>query len=143
MVMSMTVAIIIIAVIFFRFVFFRLAVFYVVQCAKCVYQGLPPVFFKLFLTDSQGVVHCFVQSQLEDENEIFDGLVNICQVFGNILLDGLVAINHILYEHVQIVIFFGKNPGKVDAEHFIRFFRYVAYRSVVSYYFCLVQHGCR
>jgi len=45
---------------------------------------------KLFLTDSQGVVHCFVQSQLEDENEIFDGLVNICQVFGNILLDGLV-----------------------------------------------------
>ena len=74
MVMSMTVAIIIIAVIFFRFVFFRLAVFYVVQCAKCVYKGLPPVFFELFLTDSQGVVHCFVQSQLEDENEIFDGL---------------------------------------------------------------------
>ena len=52
MVMSMTVAIIIIAVIFFRFVFFRLAVFYVVQCAKCVYQGLPPVFFELFLTES-------------------------------------------------------------------------------------------
>ena len=74
MVMSMTVAIIIIAVIFFRFVFFGLAVFYVVQCAKCVYKGLPPVFFELFLTDSQGVVHCFVQSQLEDENEIFDGL---------------------------------------------------------------------
>ena len=67
MVMSMTVAIIIIAVIFFRFVFFRLAVFYVVQCAKCVYKGLPPVFFKLFLTDSQGVVNFLVKNQMEDE----------------------------------------------------------------------------
>ena len=41
---------------------------------------------------------------LEDENKIFDILIDICQIFRDGFLDRLVAIYHILYENIQIII---------------------------------------
>ena len=67
MVVSVAIAFVVVKIVVFRFFVVRLVVLHVVQGAEGVHQCLSPIFPELFLADDQGVVHGFVQAQLEDE----------------------------------------------------------------------------
>ena len=109
---------------------------------QSVYQLLSPQQTEVFLTDGQRVVHGFVQSQLENENKIFDILIDICQIFRDGLLDRLVTVHHILYENVQIIILFTHQPCQIDAQNLVDFLCYIRFGCLVSNRFTLRKQGC-
>ena len=118
---------------------FALGVPCLVQGAQGVDQFLPPVEAEVFLADGQGVVHRLVQPQAEDEDEVFDVLVDVGQVFGDVAGDGLVAVLHVFDEYVQVVVAFGQDGGQCQAQDLVGFFRHVVFGFLVSHRFARGQ----
>ena len=84
-------------VLFFLFVFspgFR-TIFYVMQGHAWYLPVLSPQESEVFLADGEGIVHRLVQSQLEYEDKVFDILIDIGQIFRNILFDRFVTVSHV------------------------------------------------
>ena len=60
-----------------------------------------------------------LQAQLEHADEILDGLVNVGQAFGNVLMNGGITISHVIEEHLEVVIVLAQERGDGAAKHFV------------------------
>jgi len=123
------------------FLIFSLCILHIVQGTQSIDKLLSPIKSKIFLTDGKGVIHGLVQPQLENEDEVFDVLVDIRQVFRNVFGYGLVAVFHVRHEYIQIIVLFGQDSCNVHTEYFVCLFCHVGFGSFVAYRFTLRQQG--
>ena len=97
----------------------QLTVFHVVESPHHVHQALSPELGKQFAADGQRVVHGLLQSELEHADEILEGLVDVGQAFGNILMDGRIAVGHVVEEDFEEIVVFAQKRDDRTPHHLI------------------------
>ena len=92
------------------------------ESAQGVDERLTPIRRKVLATFDKRIVHCLIDTRLEQADEILDILPDVCEILRNGLADGGVAVFHVSHKDIEIVVPTPHHIGQRQTKHLVLIF---------------------